>query len=233
MISPIENSEFVLHHTIDVGEEIKNARIVNVDFSYGGNLFILVAAKKDYIYYRMKVKSDCHKRHKIIKLESQIGEVKNLIENTDDMIVCEELYRVERTGRSVYYFSPFEQKLGLSELITIIEQKGNELFLLTIYGNGDEDGNPPVATKYGNLVKSIHQINKNNFIIHEYNTNNIRLLTLDYQGTSFFQEKLVFRETSYDINKILAHNNRLYILSQNGNDYIFRCFRFNGCDLVP
>ena len=107
MISPIENSEFVLHHTIDVGEEIKNARIVNVDFSYGGNLFILVAAKNDYIYYRMKVKSDCHKRIKNIKLESQIGEV-NIIENTDDMIVCEELYRVERAGRSIYYFNAFE-----------------------------------------------------------------------------------------------------------------------------
>ena len=180
----------------------------------------------------MKVKSDCHKRIKNIKLESQIGEV-NIIENTDDMIVCEELYRVERAGRSIYYFNAFEQKLGLSELITIIELKGNELFLLTIYGKGDEDGNPPVATKYGNLVKSIHQINRNNFIIHEDNTNNIRLLTLDYQGTTFFQEKLVFRESTYDINKILAHNNRLYVLSQNGNDYIFRCFRLNGCDLDP
>ena len=182
----------------------------------------------------MKVKSDCHKRHKSINFESKIDDVNDhLIESTDVMIVCEELYRVERTGRSVYYFSPFEQLLGLSELITIIEIKGNELFLLTIYGKGDEDGNPPVATKYGNLVKSIHQINRNNFIIHEDNTNNIRLLTLDYQGTTFFQEKLVFRESTYDINKILAHNNKLYVLSQNGNDYIFRCFRFNGCDLVP
>ena len=50
-------------------------------------------------------------------------------------------------------------------------------------------------------------------MIHEENTNNVRMLTLDYQGTSLFQDKLVFREHSHDIVKILANKNKFYVLS--------------------
>lgn len=70
MICPIEDSEFILHYTIELGEDIKHARIVSIDFSYEGNLFILVSCKKEYIYYRIKLKSDINKKDKSIMYES-------------------------------------------------------------------------------------------------------------------------------------------------------------------
>ena len=61
-------------------------------------------------------------------------------------------------------------------------------------------------------------------MIHEEGTDNIRLLTIEYSGTEKYEEKLIFRENSLDIVKILADKNNLYILSQNGTEYCLKCF---------
>ena len=81
-----------------------------------------------------------------------------------------------------------------------------------------------ITKSYKFPVKSIHMINSNNFVIHEEGTNNIRLLSIKYEGTSFFEEKLIFRESSHDIVKIQANKDNLYILSQNGSEYSLKCF---------
>ena len=62
-------------------------------------------------------------------------------------------------------------------------------------------------------------------MIWEEGTNNVRLLTIEYQGTSFFEEKLIFRESSYDIVKLLANKNQLFIMNRNGSEYNLKCFK--------
>ena len=69
---------------------------------------------------------------------------------------------------------------------------------------------------YPHFVKSILAISQNSFVIHEDETNNIRLLTVEYSGTDKYEEKLVYRENSQEIIKILASKNNLYIMTQNG-----------------
>ena len=65
--------------------------------------------------------------------------------------VCEELYRVERSadkkGETVEYLFPYEQKIGVEELIIILEKRGKEIQLLTIQGE-DRNENPPVYHEY-------------------------------------------------------------------------------------
>jgi len=72
--------------------------------------------------------------------------------------------------------------------------------------HSDED-TQNIEKEYKFKVQSIQPINHNSFVIHEDGTNNVRLLTLEYEGTSFFEEKLLFRESSHDITKILANKN--------------------------
>ena len=63
----------------------------------------------------------------------------------------------------------------------------------------------------------------------------MRLLTVNYSGTSFYEEKLIFRENAYDIVKILGDKNNIFILSQNGIQYCLRCFKLstNDGELIP
>ena len=82
----------------------------------------------------------------------------------------------------------------------------------------------PFIDYYPFKVKSIQSINHNNFIIHEDGTNNIRLLTIEYSGTDKYEEKLVYRENSEDIVKVLCCKNNLYILTSNGNESSLKTF---------
>ena len=61
-------------------------------------------------------------------------------------------------------------------------------------------------------------------MIHEEGTNNVRLLTIEYKGTNKYEDKLIFRESSLEIVKILADKNNLYILSRIGTEYCLKCF---------
>ena len=51
------------------------------------------------------------------------------------------------------------------------------------------------------------------------------MLTLDYNGTSWYQNRAIFSEAGHDIVKILANKNNFYVLSENGPSNIFRCFK--------
>ena len=82
----------------------------------------------------------------------------------------------------------------------------------------------PFIDYYPYKVKSIQSINHNNFIIHEDGTDNIRLLTVEYTGTDKYEDKLVHRENSEDIIKVLCCKNNLYILTSNGNVSRLKCF---------
>ena len=54
----------------------------------------------------------------------------------------------------------------------------------------------------------------------------MRLLTIDcQQSSSFYKEKLIFRESSFSLFKILADKGNLYILSKSGPQYVLKCFR--------
>ena len=57
------------------------------------------------------------------------------------------------------------------------------------------------------------------------------MLTIDYQGTSYFTEKLIFRDTTHNITKVLANKNMLYVMSKSGTEYIFRCFSLDESSL--
>ena len=50
------------------------------------------------------------------------------------------------------------------------------------------------------------------------------MLTIDCQSASFYKEKLIFRESSFSIVKILADKNNLYVLSKSGPQYVLKCF---------
>ena len=77
---------------------------------------------------------------------------------------------------------------------------------------------------YDYRVTSLQRINKNNFVVTEKNTSNVRLLTADYAGNSAYQDKVIWRDTTHNIVKILASYNNLYVLSNSGTEYFFRCF---------
>ena len=113
-----------------------------------------------------------------------------------------------------------EQDIGLEHLETIIQLKKSNLLMYTKHSEEEK----PFIDYYPYKVKSIQSINRNNFIIHEDGTNNIRLLTVEYSGTDKYEEKLVFRENSEDIVKVLCCKNNLYILSSNGNESSLKCF---------
>ena len=80
----------------------------------------------------------------------------------------------------------------------------------------------PVRVTLEHSCQNIQSINRNNFAIHELD--NVRLLTLDFQGSSFYKEKLIFRESSHNLIKILADKNNLYVLSQSGPQFVLKCF---------
>ena len=84
------------------------------------------------------------------------------------------------------------------------------------------------------MVESIQSINSNSFVIHEKNTNNVRLLTVDYSGTDKFKDKLIFRDSSSEILKTLANKNNLYILVKNGESFCLKCFQLEvNLELTP
>ena len=75
--------------------------------------------------------------------------------------------------------------LGLETLTTIIEQRGSSLYLINI--QEDEEKIPEVQ-KYNYEVKSVSLLNANSIVALEKDSNNLRLLTLEYKGNQFFEE---------------------------------------------
>ena len=123
-----------------------------------------------------------------------------------------------------------EQELGLEKLETVLVVKRNELTIMIRHSEEEE----AIIKQYPHRLKSIQQINPNSFIILEDGQNNLRLLTFSYQGTSFYDEKLIFREHSYDIDKMLANKNNIFVLSSNGSESLLRCFKLSQSnELVP
>ena len=77
-------------------------------------------------------------------------------------------------------------------------------------------------------------INTENFMIHPEDSINVRLLTIGYSGSDYFEDKLIFRENTYEIVKIMANKDNLFVLCQNGNEFKLNCFLLNqGLDLIP
>lgn len=91
--------------------------------------------------------------------------------------------------------------------------------MIRIHSDGQK-----VVTNYDYDVEKIYPINHNSFVIQEKDNNCIRLLTINYEGTTFFTDKLLFRESTHQIVKILADKNNLFVLSKLGVNYIFRYF---------
>lgn len=109
-----------------------------------------------------------------------------------------------------------------------MEHKGSKLRLIT-----SQNGKIASDKNYSYKVSSLQRINKNNFVINEKNSSNIRLLTIDYAGNSQYEDKIIWRDTANKIVKILANNNNLYVLSNSGSEYFFRCFNLKqNLDLV-
>lgn len=77
-------------------------------------------------------------------------------------------------------------------------------------------------------------INTDNFMIHPEDSNNVRLLTVGYSGSEYFEDKLIFRENTFEIVKILADKDNFFVLCQNGNEFKLNCFILDqGLDLIP
>ena len=91
--------------------------------------------------------------------------------------------------------------------------------MIRIHSDGQK-----VVTNYDYDIEKIYPINHNSFVIQEKDNNCIRLLTINYEGTTFFTDKLLFRESTHQIVKILADKNNLFVLSKLGVNYIFRYF---------
>ena len=75
--------------------------------------------------------------------------------------------------------------LGLETLTTIIEQRGLSLYLINIQ---DDEEKIPEVQKYNYEVKAVSLLNKNSIVAIEKDSNNLRLLTLEYKGNQFFEE---------------------------------------------
>ena len=101
--------------------------------------------------------------------------------------------------------------------MTFLEEKRGVIRLVVL-----QEQNEPMVTTLEHTCQTIQCVNKNNFAIHEMD--NVRLLTIDVHRTSFFKEKLIFRDSSYTLIKILADKNLLYILSKSGPQYVLKCF---------
>ena len=56
IISNLTDSEFILHHEFVNKESEKRTRIIDINFSSEGNLYVILSSKTDYLYYRLRVK---------------------------------------------------------------------------------------------------------------------------------------------------------------------------------
>ena len=98
-----------------------------------------------------------------------------------DHEICEKVLTAKKY-RTIHAMFIVEQALGLETLETVLVLKKDDLTL--IFRHSDEP--EPILKNYGFRVKSISAVNSNNFIIQEEGTNNVRLLTVNYSGTSFY-----------------------------------------------
>ena len=112
-----------------------------------------------------------------------------------------------------------EQTLGDETLVTIIQLRGLKLRFVT--GSSATD---IVVTDYEHNVSSIARINEFCFVVLEHNSNNVRLLNFDSNGSRIFEDKLIYRDPVHDIVKILADNNKMYVLSRSGPEHFLKCF---------
>lgn len=101
-----------------------------------------------------------------------------------------------------------EQKVGLDTLTTILQVKGNLLEITSI----DDGTNDPQTEVYKGSIESIARINHNSFVILQADVENVRLLNFEYNGSSSYNDMLLYRENAFDIKKVLCDKNRLYIL---------------------
>lgn len=134
--------------------------------------------------------------------------------------IQQEILRRERViGKAVYSINVVEQSAGTEKLITILERRKLKIHITTSSSLEDIE-----SEQYPYDVKSIERISSKSFVIHENNSNNIRLLTVDYQGNSQFQDEVIFRETTHKIVKMLADSGKLYILCASGPEHFFKVF---------
>ena len=71
-------------------------------------------------------------------------------------------------------------------------------------------------------------------MIHQSESDNVRLLTVDIQGDSKYQDKVIYIDATHKIEKILADKNNLYILSESGKEQFFKTFILKpNLELIP
>ena len=149
-----------------------------MEFSAQGSLYILFKNCNDEeFYFRFKVKEQSHGRQKYDKLDLKSRVTLTGFENID-----QEIYRQDtNTERSVKYMNVVEQYTGSETLVTIMALRGENLSMMTSSNRDDH-----VVESYPHAVKSIMRINQSSFALHEKNANNIRLLTVGYDGNTHY-----------------------------------------------
>jgi len=139
----------------------------------------LVYAEDFEIIYKINVREDFHrrdarKRENLQKSAEMINhEDLQELELMEEHQVCEKVYVASKVS-TIHAMYIVEQDIGLEHLETIVLLKKN---ILTLHMRHSEEENL-IEKSYKFPVKSIHMINSNNFVIHEDETNNIRLLSL-------------------------------------------------------
>lgn len=62
---------------------------------------------------------------------------------------------------------------------------------------------------------------------------NLNLLIADCTGDNAFEYDIIHREATHDIEKIIADNNKLYVLTSSGTEYFLKIFGLGpDCKLV-
>ena len=178
----------------------------------------------------------------------------------DDYDAVERLGDYWKTGRSIHELHVVEQIYCNEDFITLIELKGKKLVLRhhqirrksekeydsqgrkssesndteSIDSRSDDGESLENEHKYEYEVKSIQRISKNSFVIHQSESDNVRLLTVDIQGDSKYQDKVIYIDATHKIEKILADKNNLYILSESGKEQFFKTFILKpNLELIP
>lgn len=173
VINPLADPEYVVHQ--DLPSDY-SGRIMRLDFSPDGVLYILVHTDdNEEVVYKIKVKSDFHKRdirsrgslnQNVEFVQAEDLEAKNLL---DESQICQLFYCIQKKGSLSNMFI-VEQNIGMEHLETILQLKKTKLVMHTRVSDDDEHS----TEVYPFEVKSIQSINWNTFVILEEGTNNIR-----------------------------------------------------------
>lgn len=136
VVNTFSKTEFMLHHELQLSEQDQNGNIQHMCFTEGGSLYLLFQSDEHEIYFRFQVKQASHKRaslHLNNFVKQQVTQVSFERINTEvEAPIQQEILRQARNkGRSVYSVQVIEQNTGTEDLITIMEQRGSQIRLIT------------------------------------------------------------------------------------------------------